>query len=181
MNKSSQNKSTLEIDPIKMLLFFLFFVALALLILVVLIVPSAREYKKTKTSYLRQELATRQTEQILSQKEQHLQKIIKGNSKLLDALSARFDREDFIAYADKFFKNVKLSKAKNQKALDGYTIYELNVTSSLKTPSNFYNFLDGLESYKNVVKVGYPITMQAHGTNIKASFSLKVYRNDELR
>lgn len=180
MSKIKLDKSMLEIDPVKMLLFFLAFVAISLLIIFALIVPSVREYKKVKTKHSRYEMSVKRMENTVNAKDSELKNIMKDNSKVLDALISRFDKQDFISYADKFFQNVKLSEIKNRKIKDGFTLYELNVTSSIKTPNNFYDFLDGLAKYKNIVKIDYPITMQSKDENIEASFNVKVYRTDDI-
>lgn len=180
MSKITSDKSILEIDPVKMLLFFLAFVAVSLLIIFALIVPSVREYKRVKTKHSRYEMSTSIMENSIKSKENELQNIIRDNSKVLDALIEKFDKKDFVEYADKFFTDVKLSDVKNQRTKDGFTLYELNVTSSIKTPNNFYKFLDGLTTYKSVVKIGYPITMQSKDDNIRASFNVKVYRTDDV-
>ncbi len=179
MNDALADKNKLRIEPVKMLLFFLVFVIIVFFVIFVFIVPSVKSYKKIKTEHARFALMTRSMEEVISKKEEELHTLVKDNSQALDALIARFDRNDFVAYANKFFKKVKLSKMQNNKIKDGYTLYELNVTSSIHTPSNFYNFLDGLVRYKSVVKIDYPITMQADKEMIKARFKVQVYRTDD--
>lgn len=164
----------IQLDPIKMLLFFLILVLISLFLIFILIVPSAKEYKSVKIMHQRHDQSITRLQNIIGAKANELDDIVKNNSKILDALVHSFDKQNFLTYANNFFQNVKLQELKKLDK-NPYILYELNVTSSIKTPSNFYNFLDGLKQYQNIIKVTYPISMQSVDKNIHASFLLKIY------
>lgn len=175
MNKSTLEKLSEDFTPVKTLLFFLLFTAVSLLVIFVFIVPSIKSYKNVKTEYFRYEMSVNRTKDMLKSKEEELHKLTKNNRRILNSLIAHFNENRFIEYADNFFRDVKLSKLKNITNKEGFSVYELNVTSSIKSPSNFYNFLNGLSRYENIIKADFPITLQAQGKNIKSSFKIKVY------
>lgn len=175
VNNMKLDKSLEELDPVKMLLFFLAFVAISLFVIFVFIVPSVREYKSVKVLYNRHELSLKRTEEILALKKATLKKDTNQNTHTLNALSNKFDKNKFIDYTNKFFSNVTLSQLSPTPKNKEYSIYELNVTSIIDTPSNFYKFLDSLKKYRNVIKTDFPIKMKANGRFINSSFNIKVY------
>lgn len=175
MSKFPNDRSLQELDPVKMLLFFLAFLAISFIIIFAFIVPNIKEYKEVKALHNRNEMATIRLENTLNAKEDQLRKIVKNNQKLLDALITTFDEKKFIIYTNKFFTHVSLAKNSNQKSHKGFLVYELNVTSSLQTPQNFYDFLDGLKTYENIIKADFPIQLTANGDIIQSSFNIKVY------
>lgn len=181
MSKITMDKSLEELDPVKMLLFFLAFLAISFTVIFAIIVPNIKEYKKTKALYGRNELATMRIKNSLDAKESELQKIAQTNQKILDALITTFDEKKFITYANKYFSNVTLSKGTTQITPTGFTQYELNVSSSIQSPQNFYEFLQGLSSYESVIKADFPIKMVANKELIESSFNIKVYNLKESK
>lgn len=175
VNDMKLDKSLENLDPVKMLLFFLVFVAISLIVIFVFIVPSVKEYKSVKVQYNRHEVSLNRMEEVLSSKKNILQKELKQNSHILNSLSNGFNKSSFLTYAKKFFKDVKVTKVSTISSDKGYSVYELNVTSAIDSPSSFYSFLDGLKSYENIIKADFPITMKADGKMINSNFNIKVY------
>lgn len=175
MSKIKMDKSLEELDPVKMLLFFLAFLAISFFIIFVFIVPNIKDYKRIQSLYSHNDMATMRIKNTLDAKESELQKIVKGNQKLLDALVVHFNEQKFMQYANKYFHNVTLSKDRANKNHKGFLVYELNVSSSIKSPKNFYDFLEGLSSYESIIKADFPIQMRAQGDMIQSSFNIKVY------
>lgn len=175
VNNMKLDKSLEELDPVKMLLFFLAFVAISLFVIFVFIVPSVKEYKSVRVQYNRHDLALKRVEEVLRAKEERLDKEQSQNERILKALANKFDHDKFIAYANGFFKNANLSKVSKTTKNETYSMYELNVTSLIDSPSSFYRFLDGLKSYENIIKADFPITMKSDGKFINSTFNIKVY------
>ena len=63
----------------------------------------------------------------------------------------------------------------NENPDEPFFRYELNVTSMVKTPSKFYNFIDALQKYDNIVKIDFPIKMRGEGDKIHTTFNIKIY------
>ncbi len=178
MNKIDLDKSLDELDPVKMLLFFLAFVAISLFMMFVLIVPSVKEYKSVKVNYKRQEMSTSHTKSMLDGKKQTLDEALKKNEHVIKALSNPFDKERFLLHVKKYFKNASLSEAMALSNNENYSIYELNVTSMLSSPSSFYKFLDSLSDYENIIKADFPIAMKSNNKEIYSTFNIKVYNQE---
>ena len=78
---------------------------------------------------------------------------------------------------NEFFSEVSLSKIEEgeNNATEKFFRYRLNVTSSLKTPQKFYDFLDALSSYDSIIKAEFPIVMKGENDKIHTSFNIKVF------
>lgn len=176
MSKINLDEIAQELDPVKMLMFFLAFVAISLIVIFALIVPDVKKYKKAKKESYRYELQTKRASDVLDEEKKRLQDTTKQNLKIINALNSGFNTDKFKQFAQKFFDNVSLSKQTSAPEANGFTVYELNVTSSIKSPSSFYDFIDALPNYENVIKADFPINMTSHGNKIKSSFNIKVYQ-----
>lgn len=174
---SRKDRSLEQIDIVKLLLFLLIFVVISMSMIFALIVPDIKTFKRAKAEHRSQFMTTSRVENILGEKEKELKQLSSENLKILDAFVNSFDETRFIKYTSQFFEEVTLMKVKKEEMSDQkeFMMYELNVTSTLKSPSNFYAFLEGLNRYENIVKADFPIEMQAEDGYIRAQFSIKVY------
>ncbi|EKR7987953.1 hypothetical protein P9H46_001313, partial [Campylobacter fetus] len=73
------------------------------------------------------------------------------------------------------FSNVKLNKLPQLDKNEHFLRYELNVTGLIKSPQNFYSFIDFINEYENIIRVDFPISMKGNGDKIDTSFKIKVY------
>ena len=178
---SKIDKSLEEIDIVKLLLFLLIFVVISMVLIFALIVPDIKMFKQAKAEHRSQYMTTSRVENILSEKEKELKQLSSDNRKVLDAFANTFDESRFIRYTMQFFDDVTLAKIKKEDTpQEGeFVMYELNVTSSLKSPNNFYEFLEGLNRYENIVKADFPIEMKTHDGKIRSHFNIKVYELDK--
>ena len=87
----------------------------------------------------------------------------------------KFDADKFAQFASKYFTNVNLSEPKEAAKNGEISVYELTVTGSMKTPAKFYEFMDALQSYENIVKIDFPIKMRKDAEKIDATFGVKIY------
>ena len=96
---------------------------------------------------------------------------------IISAFEAKFDKDKFIEFASKFFSEVSLSKIEesDNNASEKFFRFRLNVTSSLRTPQKFYDFLDALSSYASIVKTEFPIVMKGEKDKIHTTFNIKVF------
>ena len=95
---------------------------------------------------------------------------------MIKAFRHSFADDEFVEYARKFFSDVHLAQTTQSDYKKEFVEYELNVTSALKTPTNFYHFLEGLNRYNNIVQADFPIHLESSNKeNITSTFKLKVY------
>ena len=139
------------------------------------LIPSIKEYKQVKYESRMQIAASAQTQRLYDAKSKALNEIKQNDKVALDALENKFDVENFTQFASKYFMNVNLSELKEAAKNGEISIYELTVTGSMKTPAKFYEFMDALQSYENIVKIDFPIEMRKDAEKIDATFVVKIY------
>ena len=143
----SKDRSLQNIDVTKLLIYVLLFIVACLVMIFGFLVPNIKEYRE-----------------------------IKQNDKaVLDALENKFDADKFAQFASKYFTNVNLSEPKEAAKNGEISVCELTVTGSMKTPAKFYEFMDALQSYENIVKIDLPIKMRKDAEKIDATFGVKIY------
>jgi NAD-dependent DNA ligase len=173
MNKL--DKSLEEFDIVKLLLFLLLFLAITLFMILALIVPNIKEHKQQKSLHSFERTTTLRVEELLRERESELQTLRGENRKVIEAFVERFDEAEFLRFAQAFFTQASLEKVAQTEHEEDFMRYELKVTSLLETPSKFYDFLEALNRYENIVKADFPIQMEAQEGLIYATFSIKVF------
>ncbi|WP_434658444.1 hypothetical protein [Sulfurimonas sp. NW9] len=78
-----------------------------------------------------------------------------------------------------FFSSLHVMKVERSKDEEGFATYEVNTTSKISSPKNFYNFLDALNKADWIIGVNFPIDFKREGEMIKSSFTMKVYTNNK--
>lgn len=173
---SNFDRSLEKIDFMKLLLFLIIFLVVTFSLIFVLIIPNIKEHRLQKTEYKRVLVHKTRVENLFLEREGELSRLKSENGNVLLAFAHTFSQDELIAYARKFFTEVHLVKVSEATFQKEFQEYELNVTSALKTPSNFYAFLEGLNQYRNIVQADFPIHLESMGKeNISSSFTIKVY------
>ena len=172
---SSIDRSLEKINYVKLLIFLFVFILITLLLIMTLILPNIKKYRVAKREYNQALVHKTRVQNVLTQREKELKQLKLENRKIFDSFSHKFSTREFVSFANQFFKKVTLKEIKQSKYTDEFKIYELNVTSSLKTPVKFYKFLDGLNYYQNIVQADFPIDLKSNGDMIYSSFKIKVY------
>jgi len=171
----SKDRSLQNIDITKLLIYVLVFIVACLVMIFAFLVPSIKEYKQVKYESRMQIAASAQTQRLYDAKSKALNEIKQNDKAALDALENKFDVENFTQFASKYFMNVNLSEPKEAVKNGEISIYGLTVTGSMKTPTKFYEFIDALQSYENIVKIDFPIKMRKDTEKIDATFGIKIY------
>lgn len=171
----SRDQSLEEIDLVKLLVYILIFVLICLMMVLFFIVPNVKEYRK-----IQHEMHLQNSHAVALSKEQESKTktitAFKNREKaLIRAFEIPFSKDRFTAFASKYFSDVKLSQLPPKDSDEPFFRYELNVTSSVQTPVKFYDFIDALQRYDNVIRVDFPIHMQGSGEHIRTTFNIKVY------
>lgn len=171
----SKDRSLQNIDITKLLIYVLVFIVACLVMIFVFLVPSIKEYKQVKYESRMQIAASAQTQRLYDAKSKALNEIKQNDKAVLDALENKFDIDKFALFASNYFTNVNLSEPKEAVKNGEISIYGLTLTSSIKTPTKFYEFIDALQSYENIVKIDFPIKMRKDAEKIDATFGVKIY------
>ena len=171
----SKDRSLQNIDVTKLLIYVLLFIVACLVMIFGFLVPNIKEYRQIKYESRMQIAASAQTQRLYDAKSKALNEIKQNDKAVLDALESKFDADKFAQFASKYFTNVNLSEPKEAAKNGEISVYELTVTGSMKTPAKFYEFMDALQSYENIVKIDLPIKMRKEAEKIDATFGVKIY------
>jgi uncharacterized membrane protein YhiD involved in acid resistance len=162
------------IDIIKNFLFFTLYIIITLLAIAFLIAPAVKTFKKDQKAYFQTKNEYNQVLQTYNQNLDELNKLKKKNSKILNALKRDFNINNFKAFASQYM-NVKEIKEVNQTTYKKDFIKTTYIaTTSIKSPKNFYDFIDALKKYKYVLRVYFPINFQKDSKSENISLTLKI-------
>lgn len=173
---NSIDRSLEKIDLMKLLIFLMVFIVITFGLIFILIIPSVKEHRALKAEHKRVLVHKTRVENLYLERESELSKLKSDNAHSIKAFKHGFLKEEFLTYARTFFSDVHLSEISKSDFQKEFTEYELNVTSSLKTPTNFYTFLEGLNRYSNIIQADFPIHLESNTKdNITSTFKIKVY------
>ncbi len=172
---SSTDRSLEKINYVKLLIFLFVFILITLVLISALILPNIKKYRVARADYAQAMVHKHRVQSVLTQREKELKQLLLTNRKIFDAFGHKFSQEEFVSFANQFFDKVTLKEIKQTQHTNEFKVYELNVTSSLKTPVKFYKFLDGLNHYQNIIQADFPIDLKSNGDIIHSSFKIKVY------
>lgn len=172
---NSLDRSLEKIDIMKLLIFLMAFIVITFTFVFVLIIPNVKEHRILQAEYKRVLVHKTRVENLFLEREAELSKLKAENVHIMGAFKHPFTQEEFIRYAGTFFKQVSLTEVTKSDYKKEFIEYELNVTSTLKTPTNFYNFLEGLNRYTSIVQADFPIHLESGKESISSTFKIKVY------
>lgn len=172
---SNLDRSLDKIDLLKLLLFLLAFLIITFSFVFALIIPNIKEHRVIQAEHKRVLVHKTRVENLFLEREAELSKLKKENAHVIGAFKHPFSQEEFMRYAMQFFSDVSLVEISKSAYKKEFVEYELNVTSTLQTPTNFYNFLEGLNRYANIVQADFPIHLEADKKSITSTFKIKVY------
>ena len=172
---SSVDRSLEKINYVKLLMFLFLFILITLVLITTLILPNIKKYRVARGEYNQAMVHKARVQSVLNQREKELKQLLLSNRKIFDSFKHKFSQKEFVSFANQFFNKVNLKEIKQSQYTNEFKVYELNVTSSLKTPVKFYKFLDGLNHYQNIIQADFPIDLKSNGDLIYSSFKIKVY------
>jgi len=164
------------IDIIKNMLFFTLFVFVFLLLLGVLVAPSIKKFKVQKREYFITQNKLNHTEAQLEETKSKYQKLYKENKRIIFALQREFNKDNFKMFASKYMKIISI-KDNNISVYENKFIKKTYiVTAKLKSPVDFYKFVDASKNYKNIIKIYFPIVFKAKNGELKLLYKLEHFK-----
>ena len=163
-------------STIKFLIYILLFLIFTLFLLLVFIIPSIKEYKHKKAEY---EMFRVQNEKLILQEESikiKLKDSKEKNREILSSFKDDFNQSNFVNFSSAYFKdiNISLEDEKNSKNRR-FKTYHFSAILKKNTPTNFYDFIDDLKNYKNIVKINFPIKLMIKKGGMQIEFEMSVY------
>ncbi len=169
------DRSMEKIDIVKLLIYLLVFIVVTLFMILAVIVPNIKDYRASKVIYKKALVHKMRVENILGDRNVEFSNLNSENRRAITSFMHKFSTDNFIKYAGKFFTQVTLVELDKKAHKKEFVEYKLKVSSSLKSPTNFYVFLEGLNRYENIIQADFPIHMESNESTISSAFTIKVY------
>jgi len=162
---------------VMLLVTLLFFIIL--IFAFVLLIPEGKDYRVKRQELKKEKKEYRKYKAFYDETLATLQDLQSKNRHIITAFDRVFDPERFEKQHKKHFSSLTLSKLSRAEDEEGFAVYEVNTTSHINSPKNFYDFLDDLNKGDWIIGVNFPINFVRDGEMIKSSFTMKVYANNK--
>jgi len=172
-------KINISRHQIYVMLFATFLFFLVLIFAFLLLIPEGKEYRVKRLEFKKEQKEYRKYRDFHEKTLATLQELQSKNRHIIEAFDRVFDPERFEKQHKKHFSSLTLSELSRDKDEEGFAVYEVNTTSHINSPKNFYNFLDDLNKGDWIIGVNFPINFVRDGEMIKSSFTMKVYTNNK--
>jgi len=140
------------------------------------LIPMGKEYRKHKIE-LKKEQTNLQRYEEFHQKTLQVYNMTKSkNRHIIEAFNSNFNPQKFKSLFRKYFIALSITPLKEFQHNEWYEVYEVNTTSKIKSPTNFYDFLEALNKSNWIIAVTFPIDFVREGELIHSSFKMQVYK-----
>ncbi|MGE4511180.1 MAG: hypothetical protein AB7D43_08785 [Sulfurimonadaceae bacterium] len=169
----------MKIDISRQTLFLVLLLSLLLGVVLLfsfgVLIPEGKEYRERKLE-LRKEYAELQRYQnFYDETFGVLKELQSENKNIIEAFDNKFDPERFRKQHASYFNSLSISQVVQLPQEEEFAVYEVNTTSHINSPTNFYEFLDSINKTNWIIGVNFPINFQREGEMIRSSFTMKVY------
>jgi hypothetical protein len=171
-------KINISRHQIYVMLFSIFLLAFVLIFAFVMLIPEGKEYRQKRIELKKVKKEFQQYQDFHEQTEVKLKDLQSKNRNTIAALQTLFNPSRFEKQHKKHFSSLKLSALSRVGDEDGFALYEVNTTSHINSPKNFYDFLDDVNRGDWLIGVNFPIDFHRDGEMIKSSFTMRVYANN---
>ena len=171
MNKDN---SMSKIDIVKLLLWLSIFLITIFTLSALLIIPSVNKLKVANEVLSSSNSKFQQNKVKNESIERQLNDYLSENKTNLAKIHNEFDIEKFKNHCKTFFDEVNLDK--NLDFSEDYVSYQLSVSTKITSPTIFYDFIDSLDNFPNILRVHFPIILKSDKNLIKAQFNIQVYK-----
>lgn len=163
-----------DINIVKNFILFILSIALITATISIFVIPNIKAYRELSSKFRQEMLTLENTKEFKSNIDREFNKIKSDGMEIISSFKNRFSKSKFTRDSRKFFSNISLKEVKSEDE-SKFTTYEFSASANVKSPTNFYNFLEYLSTYSNVIKVDFPILFKSKGNIISTEFKLKVY------
>jgi len=164
------------IDVVKNFLFFTLYIVITLFAIAFIITPAIKNFKKAQKEYY--EIKTQYS--IIKKDYQSVLESLKRlkteNAKILAAFKRDFDVKNFKIFASKFMEIKEIKKDKTKPFKKDFIKTAYFIKAAINSPKDFYDFIDAVKNYKNVIRVYFPIDFTKNGKKIDLTLKIEHYR-----
>ena len=166
------------IDVVKNSIFFISFIIITTLIVSFIISPAINDFKQTKKEYYETKYKLEVTTNEYKEKMKELKKTKNQNKRILNAFKRDFDEKSFKLFTSKYIKVHSIKKVDSTKFQKNFIKTTYIVKSTIKTPKNFYDFIEALKNYKHILRVYFPIKFIKSKKGINLTLKIEHYKLD---
>jgi len=159
--------------------FTIFLIIFAIWFAVGILIPEGKNYRKNRTVLLKEKANLQKYDDFYKKTLTIYNEKKSKNRYIIEALNNNFNPQKFTNEYHKHFISLSLSKIDYHGKTKIYDIYEVNTTSKIKSPTNFYSFLDAINKSQWLIEVTFPINFTREGELIHSSFKMHVYKKSK--
>ncbi|WP_304544392.1 hypothetical protein [Sulfurimonas microaerophilic] len=162
---------------------YLTLISIVLLIFVIVfsfsvLIPKGKEYRIERLSFKTELNEYAKYQEFYDETLDVLKDLQSKNRHIIQAFDKPFNPQRFEKQHKTYFSDLKISKVDRAKDDEGFAVYEVNTTSKISSPTNFYDFLDAINKADWIIAVNFPIVFKREGEMINSSFTMRVYSNN---
>ena len=172
-------KSSISRQHIYLMVFSLVLFIFVIIFSFAVLIPEGKEYRMKRVELKKASKELREYEYFYEETLDTYKSLQAKNRTIISAFDATFNPYRFEKQHKKYFSELIVSEL-NATALDNdFVVYEVNTTSQINSPKNFYDFLDAVNKSDWIIGVNFPINFKRDGELILSSFTMKVYCNNK--
>jgi len=174
-------KSNVEqVDLTKTLIFILLTLIMTIIVAGFMIIPNIQNLKISK-------IYTERTFKELKRKEAYYQQLVEKhealkdrNRKIIAALEHPYKEDELNRFGMDQLGVFRTYHMHTKQEASLFDRHELNVTTALKSPKEFYGFIDALENYNGLAVIDFPFVIKANDDySLTLQFMLGVYEQED--
>ncbi len=159
---------------------YLLILSVVLLVFVLLfaffaLIPAGKEYRIERLEMKKHEANEAQYNQWHDEVLAKLRTLQSDHKHIIAAYDTAFDAERFIKMNSAYFESLQLQKVASKEDEEGFSVYEVNATTTIDSPSSFYAFSESINKSDWIIKVNFPIRFEREGNMIRSTFTLRIY------
>jgi len=136
---------------------------------------SIKEYKKTGEELKKYSLVVNKAQNTYDITHNHLVKFKKQNKKILKASINEYTALEIGKYLQANFLTFDIKSNKESTLKSEFRFIELDISVITDSVSNFYRFMEQINSSRNIIKLSFPLKFNSKGKSIDIRFKLKIY------
>ena len=143
------------------------------------LIPKGKEYRVQRVELKKELKEYRKYQNFYDETLSILKDMQSKNRHIIQAFDKPFSPDRFEKQLKTFFSTLQVTKVERDKDDEGFAVYQVNTSSKINSPTNFYDFLDAVNKGDWIISVNFPITFKREGEMINSSFTMKVYSNNK--
>lgn len=139
------------------------------------LIPEGKLYREQKNALKKENLELQRYQEFNTQTLERLKKLQNENAHIITAYKTPFDTQQFEKVNKSYFKSLTVTAKVNLEDEEEFSVYEVNATSKINSPTVFYNFLEAINKSDWIIGVNFPIHFKREADMIRSSFTMRVY------